>query len=69
MPQNVKVRSVWELLASRYLDSNVTPHATFNDANATVSYAPEIDPGHVYHLAFARFDNVSDDLRALLIHN
>jgi outer membrane protein assembly factor BamA len=73
-PQGVKVRSVWALLVSRYrnkgyLDCKVTPHATLNDAAATVSYTADVDPGPVYHLAFVKFDNVSDDLRNLLIHN
>jgi len=34
-----------------------------------VSYNMEIDPGPVYHLAFVKFDNVSDDLRKLLMRN
>ncbi len=72
--QGVKVRSVWELLASRYhkkgyLDCKVTPHAILDDADATVSYTADVDPGPVYHLAFVKFDNVSDDLRTMLIHN
>jgi outer membrane protein insertion porin family len=73
-PQGVKVRSVWALLASRYhnkgyLDCKVTPHATLNDADGTVSYTAAVDPSVVYHLAFVKFDNVSDELRTLLIHN
>lgn len=73
-PQGVKVRSVWVLLTSRYhnkgyLDCKVTPHAILDDADATVSYTADVDPGPVYHLAFVKFDNVSDDLRTLLIHN
>jgi outer membrane protein assembly factor BamA len=73
-PQGVRVRSVWQLIASRYhakgnLDCKVTPHAAFNEADATVSYTVDVDPGPVYHLAFVKFDNVSDQLRTLLIHN
>ena len=35
----------------------------------TVNYDVAIDPGPVYHLAFVKFDNVSDELRSLLIKN
>ena len=74
LPAGVRVRSVWAMIASRYgakgnLDCKVTPHAEFNDAAATVSYTVDVDPGPVYHLAFVKFDNVTDELRALLIHN
>ncbi len=73
-PIGVRVRSIWMLISSRYhqkgnLDCKITPHANFNDADATVSYDVDVDPGPVYHLAFVKFDNVSDDLRTLLIHN
>ncbi len=73
-PLGVKVRSVWMLLSSRYhnngyLDCKVTPHPTLNDSDATVSYTVDVDPGSVYHLDFVKFDNVSDELRKLLIHN
>jgi outer membrane protein assembly factor BamA len=73
-PPGVKVRSVWTLLSGRYrnkgyLDCKIVPHATFNEADATVSYTVEVDPGPVYHLALVKFDNVSDQMRALLLHN
>jgi outer membrane protein assembly factor BamA len=73
-PQGVCVRSIWGLVASRYhakgnLDCKVTPHAELDDADATVSYTVDVDPGPVYHLAFVKFDNVSDQLRTMLIHN
>ncbi|MGA2572069.1 MAG: hypothetical protein ABSF23_16290 [Terracidiphilus sp.] len=73
-PIGVRVRTIWVLIASRYrqkgfLDCRVSPHATFNDADATVSYSVEVNPGPVYHLAFVKFDNASDELRTLLIHN
>ncbi len=72
--QGVKVRSIWELLASRYhnegyLDCKVTPHAAFNEADTTVRYTAEIAPGPVYRMAFVKFDNVTDQLRTLLLHN
>jgi outer membrane protein assembly factor BamA len=73
-PAGVRVRSIWVSISNRYrakgnLDCKVTPHAEFNDADATVSYTVDVDPGPVYHLAFVKFDNVTDELRSLLIHN
>jgi outer membrane protein assembly factor BamA len=72
--QGVRVRSIWVLISSRYkskgyLDCKVTPHAKLDEAAGTVGYTVDVDPGPVYHLGFVRFDNVSDDLRTLLIHN
>ena len=72
-PIGVKVRSIWMLIASRYrnkgyLDCKVTPHASLNETDATVSYNVDVDAGAVYHLAFVKFDNVSDELRTHLIH-
>jgi outer membrane protein insertion porin family len=73
-PMGVGVRSIWVLISSRYkskgyLDCKVTPHATVDNAAGTVSYTVNVDPGPVYHLGFVKFDNVSDALRTLLIHN
>jgi outer membrane protein assembly factor BamA len=70
----VRVRTIWSEIAQRYrtkgnLECKVTPHAVFDDANATVSYNVDVDPGPVYHLAFVKFDNVTDEMRKLLIHN
>ncbi len=70
----VRVRTVWSLLADRYhaqgrLDCKITPHATFNDAAGTVSYTADVIPGPVYHLAFVKFDNVSDGLRSELMRS
>lgn len=68
------VRSVWVLVAQRYrskgyLDCALKPHAQIDDAAGTVSYSLDVTPGPVYHLAFVRFDNVSDDMRSLLMKN
>jgi outer membrane protein insertion porin family len=73
-PVGARVRSIWGLIAERchntgHLDCKVTPQPNFNDADATVNYTVDVDPGPVYHLAFVKFDNVSDELRKLLIHN
>jgi outer membrane protein assembly factor BamA len=73
-PEGVRLRSLWQLVALRYkakgnLDCKVTPHPVFDDAAGTVSYTVDVDPGPVYHLAFVKFDNVSDELRAQLIRN
>jgi outer membrane protein assembly factor BamA len=71
-PLGVRVRTIWTLMASRYrakgyLDCKITPRAHINDADATVAYTVDVDPGTVYHLAFVKFDNVSDELRSHLI--
>ena len=34
-----------------------------------MSYNVDVDPGPVYHLGFVKFDNVTDELRTLLIRN
>jgi outer membrane protein assembly factor BamA len=73
-PVGARVRSIWGLIAERchntgHLDCKVTPKADFNDADTKVSYTVDVDPGPVYHLGFVKFDNVSDELRKLLIHN
>jgi outer membrane protein assembly factor BamA len=53
--------------AKGYLDLAVTPNPTFNDSAGTVDYAISIDPGAVYHVAYVKFDNLSDDLRSHLM--
>ena len=66
------LRTTWFLIASRYkaagyLDCIVTPHPQFDEASGTVDYSVEINPGPVYHLAFVKFDGVSDELRSRLM--
>ena len=70
----IRVRSIWETIATRnhakgYLDCKVTPTPQFDDANAMVNYDVAVSSGPIYHLAFVKFENVSDELRALLIKN
>ncbi|MGB6192330.1 MAG: hypothetical protein WBF42_07680 [Terracidiphilus sp.] len=72
--EGVRLRTVWSELASRYkakgyLDCSVVPHPSFDEAAGVVNYTVDVEPGPVYHLAFVKFDNVSDDLRARLIRN
>jgi outer membrane protein insertion porin family len=60
------------LLTSRckskgYLDCQVIPHPEFDESMRMVNYDMEIVPGSVYRLAFVKFENVSDDLRARLM--
>jgi len=69
--QNLRV--AWFAIVSRYkskgyLDCVVTPHPQFDEASGTVNYTVTIDPGPIYHLAFVKFDNVSDELRSKLMH-
>ena len=54
--------------ARGYLDVVITPHPEFDEAADTANYTLDIAPGAVYHLAYVKFDNVSDDLRARLMH-
>jgi outer membrane protein assembly factor BamA len=54
--------------AKGYLDLVVSHTPAFNDAAGTVDYTIGIAPGPVYHLAYIRFDNVSDDLRSRLMY-
>jgi len=66
------LRTAWFMLASRYkskgyLDCRVTPHPELDDASGTVNYTVEVNPGPVYHLAFVKFDNVSDELRGRMM--
>jgi outer membrane protein assembly factor BamA len=68
------VRAVWSMISARYkakgyVDFAMTPHPSFDDATGTVNYAVDLNPGPVYHLGLLKFDNVSDDLRKLLMRN
>lgn len=70
----VRLRGLWQTVAQRfkskgYLDVKVTPQPSFDDAAGKVNYAVTIETGPEYHLAFVKFDGVSDQLRALLIKN
>lgn len=70
--QGTTLRSSWYLISTRYkskgyLDCEITPHPVLDEAAGTVSYNVEINPGPVYHLAFVKFDNVSDELRSRLM--
>jgi len=71
--EGARIRSVWGLLLQRYkaqghLDCTIAPRPQLDDAAGTVSYTVDVNPGPVYHLGFVRFDNVSDQMRALLMH-
>lgn len=66
------LRNIWAFITSQYtskgyIDCKLTPHPEFDDATATANYNIDIDPGPVYHLAFVKFDNVSDELRKQLM--
>jgi outer membrane protein assembly factor BamA len=68
------MRAVWGLIAARYhskgyVDFAMTPRPQFDEAASVVNYNVELNPGPVYHLALLKFDNVSDDLRKLLMRN
>ncbi len=66
------LRSTWFMISSRYkaaghLDCQLTPHPQFDEASGAVNYTVEINPGPVYHMAFVKFDGVSDELRSHLM--
>jgi outer membrane protein assembly factor BamA len=68
------VRNIWGLIVGRYhskgyLDVAITPHPEFDEAASVVNYAVDLSPGPVYRLALLKFDNVSEDLRKLLMRN
>ncbi len=70
----IRLRGLWMAVAARfkskgYLDVKVTPKPQFDEAAAKVNYDVTIETGPVYHLAFVKFEGVSDELRALLIKN
>ncbi len=71
--QGTKLRYAWEMIAKEYkskgyLDCTVSPRPVLNDAAGTVNYFVDVTPGPIYHMGLLRFDNVSDQLRALLLH-
>ncbi len=73
-PEGVRLRGLWSLISvayksKGYLDCKITPHPQLDDAAGIVNYEVDVDPGAVYHLGFVKFDNVSDQMRTLLIHN
>jgi outer membrane protein insertion porin family len=68
------LRSTWSLISARYkskgyLDCVVTPHPEIDEASGTVNYTVDVNAGPVYHMALLKFENVSDDLRKLLMRN
>ena len=73
-PSGVQVRLLLAKIAEQYhakgyLDCKITPTPQLDEANETVNYDVAIDSGPVYHLAFVKFENVSDELRVLLMKN
>jgi outer membrane protein assembly factor BamA len=72
MAKGQTLRDTWFMIASRYkskgyLDCTLTPHPEFDEATDTVNYEVEVTPGPVYHLAFVKFEGVSDELRVKLM--
>jgi len=66
------LRDTWFMISSRYkakgyLDCAVIPHPQIDEATGTANYTVEVNPGQVYHLAFVKFENVSDELRSRLM--
>ena len=66
------LRTTWFMIASQYkskgyLDCTITPHPEFDEATSSVNYTVDVNPGPVYHLAFVKFENVSDELRSRMM--
>ena len=66
------IRGIWAAISAKYkskgyLDCSIVPKPEFDEAASVVNYTVEIKPGAVYHLGLLRFDNVSDDLKKLLM--
>jgi outer membrane protein insertion porin family len=73
-PENGYVRAVvaaitFRLKSKGYLDCKVDAHPQLDDPSGIVNYTIDAVTGPVYHFAFVKFDNVSDSLKALLMHN
>jgi outer membrane protein insertion porin family len=62
----------WEFIARQYhnhgfMRASVHPSPTFDRAKGTVSYVITVDPGPVYTMGNLAVENVSDDLRAVML--
>jgi outer membrane protein assembly factor BamA len=71
-PENVYARAARNaaervLKAKGYLDCDVELQPQVDDAAGVVNYTVAAKPGPVYHLGLLKFDNVSDQLRSLLM--
>lgn len=69
-----RLHNLWTAIVDRYkskgyLDVKVIPNPQFDPNSSKVDYNVAIETGPVYHLAFVKFEGVSDQLRALLVHN
>ena len=67
-----KLRAQWAFLARQYhnqglMKANIVPAATIDHAHAMVSYAVSAQPGPVYTMGSVKVENVTDDLRALIL--
>lgn len=72
--KGLTLRAIWEFVATRYkahgyLDCKVDPRAEFDEGTGTANFSVNIDAGPVYRLGLVKFENVSDDLRKLLMRN
>lgn len=70
--ESVRFRSLLAFISTRYkskgyLDCKIDAYPHFDRQAGIVNYTVEIAPGPVYHLGFVKFDNVSAQLRSLLM--
>ena len=74
LADNRQLQRGWELIRNRYKAKGyllvaVKPEPTFDRTNGTVSFRVAVEPGDVYRMNTVKFQNVSDDLRRMLLHN
>lgn len=70
--EKIDLHGIWALISSRckskgYLDCAVTPNPILDETVGTVRYEVAVKPGTQYHLAFVKFENVSDVVRTHLM--
>ena len=67
-----RVTANWEYIAGQYhnhgfMRASVHPTPSFDRTKGTVSYSVTVDPGPVFTMGNLTVENVSDDLRALML--
>ena len=66
------LRQNWKFIERQYhnrgyIKAKVEPTPTIDHAGKTVSYVVSVDPGQVYTMGALTIDNVTDDLRAMMV--
>jgi len=69
---NSSLRQNWKFIERQYhnrgyIKAKVEPTPTIDHAGKTVRYVVSVDPGQVYTMGALTIDNVTDDLRAMML--